>query len=67
MNSKVRCESESQFKGIYKRKDCGHYEVSICKDGKQHYLGLYKTLDEAIEVRRKAEEKLFGEYRYKLT
>lgn len=65
MNAKVRSDSGTQIKGVYKRKNCDRYEVNIYKDGKSYYLGLYKTLDEAIEVRRKAEEELFGEYRYK--
>ena len=65
MNSKVRCESGTQIKGIYKRKDCDRYEVNIQKNGKQYYLGLYKTLDEAIKARKEAEEKMFGEYKYK--
>lgn len=67
MNSKVRSESGTQIKGIHKRKDCRRYEVSIYKNGKAHYLGLYKTLDEAIEVRKNAEIEMFGEYRYKST
>lgn len=39
-----------------------------CKDKKVNYkdiyLGYYKDFDEAVKVRKEAEEKYFGEYSY---
>lgn len=64
MNTKVRKDSETQLKGIHRRKDCDRWEVKIMKDGISHYLGLYQDLNEAIEVRNNAEKELFKEYRY---
>jgi hypothetical protein len=64
MNQKVRSDNALSIKGITKRSECNRYEVHISKDGHDHYLGLYPTLEEAIAVRRRAEEELFQEYAY---
>lgn len=37
------------------------YMASICKFGKQHYLGLYNTSEEAFEVYKQAKEKYIKE------
>jgi hypothetical protein len=39
----------------------GKYRVQICKHGKQYELGCFSTLEEAISVRRKAEEQYKNE------
>lgn len=47
--------STTGVRGVYKKR--GLYEVTINIHKKQTYLGRYKTLEEAVKVRRKAEEK----------
>lgn len=47
--------SRTGVRGVAKKR--GVYEVTININKKQTYLGRYKTLEEATEVRRKAEEK----------
>ena len=37
-----------------------HYKALIYVNGKTHYLGTYKTFEEAYKVRREAEQKYFG-------
>lgn len=39
--------------------------VTIGENNNIHYLGRFKTYEEALEVRKQAEEKYFGEYSYK--
>lgn len=52
-------------KGVSFRKEYNRYRAYITKDRKQHYLGSFKTEEEAKEARRQAEIKYFGEFRYK--
>lgn len=50
-------------KGVSFRKDRNKWRAYITINGKQITLGLYKTEQEAIDARIKAEEKYFKEYR----
>ena len=49
--------------GIHK----GKYRACIQKNGKQISLGHFETIKEAVNVRKLAEEQLYGEFRYRLT
>lgn len=64
MNRRVGANSSTGHTGVIFRKNRGVYSASIKKDGKQYSLGCYKTIDEAIQARRKAEKELFGEYAF---
>ena len=55
------CWSEFGINGI-SRLTSGKYKVVIHKDYHQYYLGVYETLEEAIEVRIQAEKEMFGIY-----
>lgn len=52
-------------KGICYHKKAKKYVAYIIVDGKQKYLGLFKDIDDAIIVRKEAEQKYFGEFAYK--
>lgn len=54
------------FFGKYDQKgiDCSLFEVYINKLGKRYRLGRYKTLEDATKVRKEAEKKFYGEFRY---
>lgn len=62
MNSKLRIDSKTGVTGVYKFKDRYCCEIHI--NGKKIHLGYYDDFDKAINVRKQAEEKYFGEYSY---
>lgn len=47
--------SNTKLTGIHKMKSTGHFQVSIMINGKSFYLGYYRTLEEAIEIRKRVE------------
>lgn len=57
--------SNTGIRGIHFRKKVGNYQVDITSYGKRVYLGVYPTIEEAIIVRKTAEFKYHGDYRYK--
>ena len=60
----IRCG----LSGIYTQLDewkNNKWQVGIKVNYKQIFLGYYDTLEKAIEVRKQAEIKYFGEYRNK--
>lgn len=40
----------------------GKFQANIKKDGKRHYLGAYKTIQEAVDAYNKAARELHGEF-----
>ena len=60
-----RCNSKSGVKGVYKCKTTGKRATEIKVNQKKIWLGRFDALDEAREVRAKAEEKYFKDFRYK--
>jgi hypothetical protein len=50
-----------------KRKTCIRYETYIDVDKKRHYLGTFKTIEEAIAARKAAEKKYWGEHEKRLS
>ena len=60
INAKVRRDSRTGIKGVYPHHR--KFGVNIWHEGKHHHLGLFGTLKEAAAVRRRAEERLQGEF-----
>ena len=60
-NRKTHNKNKLKVKNVRQRKD-GKYEVNICKNYKQIYIGVYDSLEEAIVERDKALKKLHGEF-----
>lgn len=58
-----KTNNKNGYSGVYKRKNGNYYSV-IKQNYKLFYLGDFKTKKEAIEARKKAEIKMFGEYAY---
>ena len=52
---KDNSHNRSKQGGVYKHKD--KWKATIRVNGKREYLGLYKTYEEALKVRKVAEEK----------
>lgn len=64
MNKSVQKNNKSGVPGV-----CWHFRdqvwvTYITQNGKRIYLGRYHDIEEAIKVRKKAEEKYFKEYSY---
>lgn len=53
-----------KVKGAYQKDNSNKWFSMIKVDGELHHLGTYETEEEALEARRKAEEKYFQEYSY---
>lgn len=63
-NRKASKRNKTGVNGVYLGKD-GKYRVSITVNYKKNYLGTYRTIEEAIAVRKEAEVKYYGEFRYR--
>lgn len=64
MNKLPQSNSTSGVSGVNYEKRRRKWRVRIKKDGIVTELGHYEDFDEAVKVRRKAEEDYFGEFRY---
>lgn len=60
MNSPIYKTSTTGFKGVSKKGNKFQSQIGI--NGKNYYLGLYDSLEEAVEVRKRKEEEVFGEF-----
>ena len=58
---KIRTDNKSGCKGVYKRKS-GKYSVTIGFKKRIIYLGTYDSKEEAVEVRKKAEEVVYDSF-----
>lgn len=65
MNKSVQSNNKSGYPGISWHKRDKVWEVHISLANKQYYLGRYDNLEDAIAVRKRAEDKYFGEYAYR--
>ena len=64
LNAKVRKDSRTGLKGIYFDEASKKYKVVIRKDGKQHYVGRFKTPEEAVSAHKIAAYELHGDFSY---
>ena len=55
INKDLQANNKSGHKGIHWNEDCQKWHVSITRDGRVKYVGLFESLDEAVIARRKAE------------
>ena len=62
LNRKTHKNNKLKVKGVYYEKRMNKYRPYIRIQGKLKYLGSYETLEEAKEVRAKAELEYFGEF-----
>jgi len=61
-NASLSKSNTSGVKGVIYNKRDRKWEARIYLNGKQHFIGNYKTLEEAKSARSKKAQKLFGEY-----
>lgn len=64
MNHSLYKNNTSGCAGVTWKEKNQKWEVRISVNKKRYYLGLYDNINEAIKVRKEAEEKYFGEYSY---
>lgn len=64
-NVKEYSHNTSGVTGVYFDKKNNKWCAKIKADGKNIWLGRYNTFDEAVKVRKEAEEKYFGEFQNK--
>jgi len=62
MNRKTRCDNKLGRKGIFKFSDRPGFRAQLVVKGDYLLCKTFQTLDEAIEARRLAEERHFGEF-----
>lgn len=62
LNSRVRSDSQTGIKGAYYDKRKGSYYSRITINGKDIYLGTFKTAKEAAEAYAEASRKYHGKY-----
>ena len=63
-NQSISIANKSGTSDVCWHKATGKWQARICVDNQRIYLGLYDDINEAIKVRKEAEEKYFGEYSY---
>ena len=64
MNSSKRSDNTSGVTGVSWCKSKNKWIAYIAMNGKQKYLGAFEKKEEAIKVRKSAEEEYFGKYSY---
>jgi hypothetical protein len=62
MNSAKRSDNTSSCTGVSWDKTRQKWFVKITCYGKQRNLGRYSSFEEAVRIRKQAEQDLFGEY-----
>jgi hypothetical protein len=62
MNSRIPKNNTSGVKGVSWMKTLQKWRAYIFIDGTQKHLGLFSDIEEAVKVRKDAENELFGEY-----
>lgn len=64
-NQGIQSNNTSGVTGVSWKSSVSKWQSSICVNGKTMYLGIYSDIKEATKVRKKAEEKYFGEFQFK--
>ena len=64
MNMRLRKDNKLGIRGIHK-KECGSYMTRLVFNGEIVLCKTVKTLEEALNLRKKAEDKYFGEFSFK--
>ena len=64
MNKKIAKNNTSGVTGVGWNKQAQKWTAKIGVNGKRIFLGYYTNFDDAVNARKKAEEKYFGEWSY---
>jgi len=64
MNCKTQTNNTSGYTGVSFKKERKLWVATLCHKGKHYYLGASKNKEEAIKMRKEAENKYQGEFSY---
>lgn len=64
MNAHLYSHNTSGVSGVTYTKASNKWQVRIGVNGKRIHLGYFDSFEEAVQVRKEAEEKYFGNYRF---
>lgn len=62
MNSGIRKDSQSGYRGVTEDKRTGRWRSYICMSGKRQWLGYFGRIEDAIDARTKAAKNAYGEF-----
>ena len=65
MNRRTSTNNTSGVPGVVFHKKANKWMASIYANGKSMYLGIFEKFEDAVDVRRKAEDKYYGEYAWR--
>lgn len=63
-NKGLRSSNKTGATGVYQSTGKDKWWAEIKVNGERHYLGYYDSFDDAVAVRKAAEEQYFGQYSY---
>lgn len=64
MNTKIRVDNTSGVRGVHWRKDINKWTATIWVNKQCISLGCFTSFEDAVQVRKEAEEKYFNEFSY---
>lgn len=59
-NNTVNKNNKTGYRGVYYIENSGKYKAYIGLHRKLYHLGIFKTIEEAVEARREAEEEMYA-------
>lgn len=62
LTSKVQANNKTGVRGVYWNKKALNYQAVIYFKKKQYYLGSFDSITEAAKVRKKAEQRIWGDF-----
>lgn len=62
VNSKLRVNNRSGYKGVSWDRSINKWRAQAYKNGKQIYLGVYDSIEEAVKVRKLKAIELYGKF-----
>jgi len=54
--------NSSGYNGVYRKQKSEKWAAQITFKGKTYYLGSYEKIEDAVKARKKAEERMYGEF-----
>ncbi len=62
MDNRLIASNTSGYNGVYRNRKMDKWIAQIGFKGKKYYLGSFVKIEDAVKARKKAEEKIYGEF-----